>query len=171
MKIAITGHTKGIGLATKNLLEKDYDVIGFSLSNGYNIRDYEKIINEVSDCDVFINNAYYENYQNILAEKLFYLWKKQNKLIINIGTVQIEFEKADNKYRINKSLLKKFSKDLQTHTKDKICRVVLISPGATDTPLTKDKDFFKMDPNEVAKAIKFSIQNKYIKEIMLFGNI
>ena len=43
MKIAITGHTKGIGQAIYDLLGQEHDVIGYSRSNGYNINQPEII--------------------------------------------------------------------------------------------------------------------------------
>ena len=58
MKIALTGHTKGIGLATKELLEADgHEVVGFSRTNGFNVMRPKNIVKNALDCDVFINNA------------------------------------------------------------------------------------------------------------------
>ena len=49
-KIAIIGHTKGIGKAIAKLYKsKNYEVIGLSRSNGYDlITDQEKILDEIS---------------------------------------------------------------------------------------------------------------------------
>ena len=58
MKIAITGHSKGIGKACFDVLSKDHEVIGFSRSNGFNINQPRKIFIASINCDVFINNAY-----------------------------------------------------------------------------------------------------------------
>ena len=60
MKFAITGHTSGIGKAIAELCRtKGYQWIGFSRGTGYDIsEDCDKIVNESSDCDVFINNAH-----------------------------------------------------------------------------------------------------------------
>ena len=64
MKFAITGHTSGIGKAVAEMCHtKGYQWIGFSRGTGYDIareKDCGKIVYESSDCDVFINNAYYE---------------------------------------------------------------------------------------------------------------
>ena len=60
MKIAITGHSKGIGKACYNILEKDNEVYGFSRSNGYDITEnFNAIVHAVKNCDVFINNAWH----------------------------------------------------------------------------------------------------------------
>ena len=39
MKISITGHSKGIGKACFDLLSKEHNVVGFSRSNGFNIKE------------------------------------------------------------------------------------------------------------------------------------
>jgi len=60
-KIAITGHTKGIGLALANYYtDLGIEVVGFSRTNGYDISkgvDQERIINESQDCDLFIQQC------------------------------------------------------------------------------------------------------------------
>ena len=58
MKIAITGHTNGIGKACYDLLSQEHQVIGFSRSSDYDINDPESIFSSAKDSDVFINNAY-----------------------------------------------------------------------------------------------------------------
>lgn len=59
--VALTGHTRGLGsIINSVLLEKNHQVVGFSLSNGYDLRDYAKVgqmINLVQNCDWFINCA------------------------------------------------------------------------------------------------------------------
>ena len=61
MKIAITGHTKGIGRAIKDLLEKDgHELVGASTSTGVNVMRTKSVINWLTkeDPDIFINNVY-----------------------------------------------------------------------------------------------------------------
>lgn len=85
MRICITGHTSGIGLSLYNKLKQQHTVIGYSRSNGYNIR-YEgvrkKIISETIGFDIFINNAYDPEGQNLL---LFELLNNYNS-IVNISS-------------------------------------------------------------------------------------
>jgi len=90
MKIAITGHTKGIG---KSLFDKwashGHSVIGFSRSNGFNVADPKirsDIIKEIIDCDIFINNAYANDAQIELLKSLIPLWEGTDKQIININS-------------------------------------------------------------------------------------
>ena len=90
MKIALTGHTKGIGKSIYDWFLGDAEeILGFSRSNGYDIKDKsdrEKIIKEVSDCNVFINNAHEEFAQVHMLNELYNSWKEmQGKIIINIG--------------------------------------------------------------------------------------
>ena len=63
MKIAITGHTRGIGKACADVFRHD-TIYGYSRSNGYDIKDAEDIFKSAEDCDVFINNAYSPDDQN-----------------------------------------------------------------------------------------------------------
>ena len=86
MKIAITGHTKGIG---KAVFEKNSNTKGFSLTSGYDIKnsvDRNNIVDQIQDCDVFINNAF-DNYAqcNMLFD-IWKSWKDTNKIIISIGS-------------------------------------------------------------------------------------
>ena len=57
-KIAITGHTKGIGKCLyKRLTDKGYEVRGYSTSTGYNILRPNRIINDVVGwADVFVSD-------------------------------------------------------------------------------------------------------------------
>jgi len=86
MKYAITGHTQGIGLALFNTVE---NAIGFSTSNGYDItlkKDRKRIIEQSSECNIFINNAHSHYGQVDMLLDLFAAWKDQDKLVINIGS-------------------------------------------------------------------------------------
>lgn len=134
MNIAITGHTKGIG---KGLLEyflaNGDTVIGFSRSNGYDI-SYDnvrtKILNEILDCDVFINNAY-----DILAqEELFKLiygdWKSTNKTIINIIS-KVKYYNIKDNYVQSKRSFAKVAEQCALDTNN--CRIININPGYVDT--------------------------------------
>ncbi len=89
MKYAITGHTRGIGEAIYQRLLPN--IIGFSRSNGYDINDAEargRIIKEIEDCDVFINNAIPERGrgQILIFQELYEVWKNLDKKIINVGS-------------------------------------------------------------------------------------
>jgi hypothetical protein len=116
MKYAITGHTQGIGKCLYDRLSPN--ILGFSKSTGYNINnkfDREKIIEEIKNCDVFINNAHENFGQILLLIDLFKKWyNNSNKTIINIGSgiteVTVPAERYDLlNYQIEKISLKNTS--------------------------------------------------------------
>jgi NAD(P)-dependent dehydrogenase (short-subunit alcohol dehydrogenase family) len=90
MKIAITGHTKGLGLEFKKVFEAGgHEVIGFSRSTGYDLRDWskmQKMLDQVDSCNIFINVAKPDFVQTTVLYELWKRWKKQDKTIINIGS-------------------------------------------------------------------------------------
>lgn len=173
MKIAITGHSRGIGLAITNQLTQ-HDIIGLSRTNGYDIANISQIIDAVRDCDVFINNAYSDYCQTELLSALYSEWQDLNKVIINIGsaiTVYPRTELALNDqpwpYRDHKiSLEKEFRKlSWQGNT----CKLALVNPGATDTDMMQSHNCIKLNPIEIAKAVELVLNNVYIKEITIYA--
>ena len=60
MKIAITGHTEGIGKAiAEACMDAGHEVVGFSRSTGHHLfKDIESVVAEAEACDVFVNNRY-----------------------------------------------------------------------------------------------------------------
>lgn len=94
MKIAITGHTSGIGQAVFDLcdltMDKYNDVRGYSRSNGWNLAEGgDRLIQELIDFDpdVLINNAFYPGVQTKILTTLFEEWKGKPKKIINVGSI------------------------------------------------------------------------------------
>lgn len=94
MKVAITGHSSGIGaeiLSVIQLTEPTWEVMCFSKSNGHNIavNDGADIIQEILDFDpdVLFNNAYYPKIQNKILETLYQEWSDEEKVIINTGSI------------------------------------------------------------------------------------
>lgn len=90
MKIAITGHSKGLGALLYNMLNTDSNtVVGFSRSNGYDLLvpgTINRVVDEVADCDVFINNAKSGWAQIEMFNKLMLEWTGKRKKIINVGS-------------------------------------------------------------------------------------
>ena len=74
MRIAITGHTSGIGRALAGVLKsRGHEILGLSRREGYNIGSFVKIANLIEPCDVFINNAQVSYAQ---TELLYEVWNK-----------------------------------------------------------------------------------------------
>lgn len=90
MKIAISGHSKGLGAElTNNYIDMGYTVSGFSRSNGYDLRNWslmQKMIAQIRDHDVFINIAKPDFVQTTILYELWRDWKDQHKTIINISS-------------------------------------------------------------------------------------
>ncbi len=81
MKVAITGHTAGIGKELYNYFSrKNAEVIGMSRSNGYDLEtSVDSIIENAKDCDIFINNAYRDGKQ---LELLNGLYKHVHRIVV-----------------------------------------------------------------------------------------
>jgi nucleoside-diphosphate-sugar epimerase len=92
MKIAITGHTSGLGKSFYlECINRGHDVEGFSRSNGYDLRDYSKVgkmLDKIKDFDLFINNAKPDYSQSQILYRLFR--SETCKIIVNIGSKVIE---------------------------------------------------------------------------------
>jgi hypothetical protein len=85
-KIVITGHTYGIG---KSIYDKFKEVscreiVGMSRRNGYDIdKDFDKIVEEASGAEIFINNAYRDKQQL----KLFHALKNKVDMMVVMGSI------------------------------------------------------------------------------------
>lgn len=130
MKIAITGHTKGLGLALANFYS-EHTVVGMSRSTGFDITtDQDRIVSHSVDCDVFINNANQDFAQQELFDKLFDLWKHDDsKTIVNINSRAQYTGAGGTMYASSKKSLSKSAKSAMFTTTDRGCRIINISPG------------------------------------------
>tara|TARA_B100000579_G_C22772024_1_gene824486 strand:- start:122 stop:607 length:486 start_codon:yes stop_codon:yes gene_type:complete len=93
IKIALTGHTKGLGAEITKHFGKEHEVLGFSRTNGYDIKspfDRKKILKASADADVFINLVHNYYHQTDLLLEFFRAWEEQNKLIINISSSVVD---------------------------------------------------------------------------------
>ena len=93
MKIALTGHTKGLGAEIFKNFSSEHSVLGFSRSNGYDIKsaiDRKKILKASLEADVLINLVHNYYHQTDLLFEFFKAWENKNKLIINISSVVVE---------------------------------------------------------------------------------
>lgn len=124
MKIAITGHTAGIGLALAELYQSlGHQVIGFSRTTGYNIarpEDRARIVADAQDCDIFFNNAhdwYGDNFAEVtLFEALWQSWKGQRRTIVNISSLLVADQRQPRSgllYRSGKVALEDLSRFCQ----------------------------------------------------------
>ena len=135
MRVAITGHSAGIGQCFAEILsERGHEVVGLSRRNGNNIRSLQKIIGPIVECDWFINNAQAGYAQTELLYKVWHQWHNQRKLIWLIGSIMsaqysVDFEMQE--YKLQKQTLDQAYYNLK-NTPSK-CRLVLIRPGIVAT--------------------------------------
>lgn len=123
MKVAITGHSRGLGQALWTefaLQHPDVELVGFSRSNGYDIADsaVQDIIVEASrDCEIFINNAYSGFAQADIMVKMLDVWKHEpNHWIINVGSLASYHDKRRlHPYSIHKIAVDKQAEQIQAN--------------------------------------------------------
>ena len=170
MKIAITGHSRGIGKALyDHLIYKGHTCVGFSRSNGYDISkpdDVTRILDKADECDVFINNAWARYAQsNVLLEN-FDRWKDLEKTIVVINSRTRFGRGQDRDYNFSKKQLHKDTIKCFSDY-DKRCRVISISPGYVATDMTRSlHDQVKMmSPEKCAELITWCIEQPHEIEI------
>ena len=136
MKVSITGHTSGIG---KSLYETLDNTIGFSRSNGYDIKN-DDVINKIyelsKDCDIFINSAYFKDSQLKLYSKFYENWRYKEKTIINIISKTVYSKLNDEYTKYKKELSEKTIQNTDMGGYKK-CRVVNVNPGYVKTKMTE----------------------------------
>lgn len=179
MKIAITGHSAGIGAALAKVYEtRGHEVIGLSRRNGNNIRSLPKILNPIRDCDVLINNAQSGYGQVELLFAVWNMWQNEkNKTIINISTMMtlepistilgLEYDA----YRIQKLALEEAHKQLLY--KGFGPKLILVKPGAVATQEGQSEpDYANVDEwaNALVKCLESVGPNLLISEISLGVN-
>jgi NAD(P)-dependent dehydrogenase (short-subunit alcohol dehydrogenase family) len=143
MKIAITGHTAGIGKAFTKILEsRGHKIVGISRRTGENIRRTEHVANMIKPCDMFINNAQAAYAQTELLYAVWQHWQgKEDKYIWNISTQMVEQpinstpdgqeDILMSSYRNQKIALEEASRQLQF--KNSWPRISIIRPGGIAT--------------------------------------
>ena len=135
MKIGITGHSKGLGKALFESLAIAHDVVGFSRTNGYDIKspfDRKKIVKESKDLDVFINLVHNYFHQTDMLYEMHKSWTDQNKFIINISSIvvgQKDFGLRNYQmleYKVHKTAVENMIEVLNNSwQKPKICNYII----------------------------------------------
>lgn len=142
MKIAITGHTAGIGKAfSEKLTAKGHKIVGISRRGGENIRRIPHTASIIEPCDLFINNAQIGYAQTELLYEIWKRWKDQRKYIWNISTMMTEWPTNSdipgqedvimNQYRNQKLSLEEASRQLRF--KSSWPKISVIKPGNVAT--------------------------------------
>lgn len=134
MKIAITGHTAGIGQALANEYSLDgHTIVGLSKREGNNIRNLPKIADQIELCDMFVNNAQAGYAQTELLFEMAQRWQGTKKHIIIISTMMTQDPVSPlpglvmDHYRIQKIALEEAVRQLR-HRRLGI-KITLVRPG------------------------------------------
>jgi NADP-dependent 3-hydroxy acid dehydrogenase YdfG len=142
MKIAITGHTAGIGLAlAKQYEQRGHEIVGLSKRDGNNIRVIPKIADLIEPCDMFINNAQSGYAQTELLFEMAQRWTRTNKHIISISTMMAQQPVSSipgldmDQYRIQKLALEQAIQQIRYRKLG--VRTTIVRPGNIATSLDK----------------------------------
>ena len=144
MKIAITGHKRGIGKEfAKQLTQRGHEIVGISRSDGENIRRVPHTASLIEPCDMFINNAISMYAQTELLFEVWYRWRDSDARhhIWNISTRVCEWDqdkqiqgltmRESMQYRNQKMALELAHRQLDAQP-SKI-KMSLIRPGGVKT--------------------------------------
>ena len=159
MKIAITGHTKGLGaeLAARFSKLPDTEVLGFARSNGFDLyrqSQREEALSNIVQSDIFINNTHLGFGQMELLGKVFLAWQdKPSKIIINISS-EASYHQKDSlrPYAIQKVALDEQAKQLQRDNRGP--KIINVRPGYFET---KVKGGMRIET--VADVVMYAINN------------
>ncbi|RMW38146.1 MAG: SDR family oxidoreductase [Candidatus Nitrosopelagicus sp.] len=186
-KIAIVGHTKGIGKAISDLYKsKGYEIVGMSRSNGYDlINDQEKIMDQMHDCGLVVVNAHAGRGQLNLLKRIYgrHAFDKMKVAIITStsGTEQGQDTNAFeswNKFdyvqycEIKKELMA-YILELQEELISKPLSVYDVCPDVVDTDMTEGlwEDLPKLKASEVAEAVRYCFESTFnVNKIVIQKN-
>jgi nucleoside-diphosphate-sugar epimerase len=134
MKIAITGHTAGIGQALAEEYQlMGHEIVGLSQRDGNNIRNTVKICDHIEPCDVFVNNAQAGYAQTELLFEMAKRWSGTGKQIIVISTMMTQEPISSltgldmDHYRLQKVTLEEAVRQIR-HRRLKV-KIVVVRPG------------------------------------------
>ncbi len=163
MKIAITGHSSGIGKSfAEYLSSRGHQIVGLSKRDGHNIRNIPKILEHIKVCDMWINNAQAGYAQTELFQHVVEQWHNDNsKMIWIISTIMASTYQIPQvqgmsfkqlaEYRTQKRALEDAVKTAKEQgTK---CRLSLIRPGAVATQEYNKAGENSADVNEWVKTV------------------
>lgn len=144
MKIAITGHKRGIGQElARQLSDRGHTIVGISRSDGENIRRTMHTASLIQPCDLFINNAISAYAQTELLFEVWHRWQESDKVhhIWNISTQVCEWDRDNQiqgltmresmQYRNHKMALE--LAHVQLNEQPSNIEMKLIRPGAVAT--------------------------------------
>ena len=182
-KIAIIGHTRGIGKAIADLYrKKKYTVVGLSSSNGYDLHCSQvEIMEQLDDCQLIVLNAYVGRGQMNLLKRIYGKFVFEDKKVVVItstsGTpIGADEEMLDPEYVEyckNKKTLIEYIEQLQQELLNKPLSVYDVCPDVVDTDMTKGlwEDLPKLKADEVAEAVRYCFESTFnVNKIVIQKN-
>ena len=149
MRIAITGHKRGIGKAfADRLASRGHEIVGISRSTGENIRRTVHTASIIEPCDMLINNAISFYAQTELLFEVWHRWQhsEQEHHIWNISTrvcLSTEDKQLNGltmrqtmEYRNQKMALELAHKQLNAQQSN--TQMTLLRPGSIKTQTFSD---------------------------------
>lgn len=149
MRIAITGHKKGIGQEfARQLEQRGHVIVGISRSDGENIRRTAHTASIIEPCDMLINNAISFYAQTELLFEVWHRWQPSNEVhhIWNISTRVCEQDhdidikgltmRESMQYRNQKMALELAHHQLNFQPSN--IKMELIRPGSVNTQTFSD---------------------------------
>jgi len=156
MRIAITGHKRGIGKAfADRLASRGHKIVGISRSTGENIRRTVHTASIIEPCDMLINNAISFYAQTELLFEVWHRWQhsEQEHHIWNISTrvcLSTEDKQLNGltmrqtmEYRNQKMALELAHAQLRAQPSK--TKMELIRPGSVDTQSFSAPDSISAD--------------------------
>lgn len=171
MKVAITGHTRGIGAALANKFQSfGYEINGYSISQGCNIGDAEhrtRLIENAYDADIFVNNAFHPTGQIELLREFNATYP--DKAIINISSkgALVDTSLVKNPqlqmYNTIKQNLNSVANQLMLNG----TRILNVLPGVVDTDMGMMFPGPKLDTLYLADVIVEQFNNPQVQQFII----
>tara|TARA_B100000035_G_scaffold313756_1_gene328211 strand:- start:940 stop:1527 length:588 start_codon:yes stop_codon:yes gene_type:complete len=186
-KIAVIGHTRGIGKAICDLYtKKKYEVLGLSRSNGYDIiHNQEEIMEAIEDCHLVVLNAHAGRGQLNLLKRIYGMYSFDKMKVVVITSTSGTEDGADyNEFKmwekfeyvkyceIKKELIE-YIESLQEELISRPLSVFDVCPDVVDTDMTKGlwKDLPKLTAEEVADAVRYCFEATFnVNKIVIQKN-
>jgi hypothetical protein len=174
MKVAITGHTRGIGAAIfHELVQRNHSVIGYSLTSGFDIGQEacrQQILSEAADCDVFVNNAFYPDAQFQLLQMFVNQWEGLDKVIVNVNSKSIFAPVVPDSMKLYVEDKKTQNQFIQQR-KFKACpQIVNLILGLVETEMSQMFVAKKLQPTHIAKLLVDILEQRnqiYVQDLIL----